>query len=59
MFSPVLRDVSHDVGGLRVVRRIPQFSQLLSEPGEISLEDWLEVRCWCYSATLLLLSITL
>ena len=40
--SPVLRDVSHDVGGLRVVGRIPQFSQLLSEPGEVSLQHRLE-----------------
>ena len=44
-FSPVLRDVSHDVGGLHVVGRIPQFSQLLSEPGEVSLEDRLDGKC--------------
>ena len=45
-FSPVLGDISHDVGGLGVVRRIPQLSQLLSEPGEVSLQDRLDGKCW-------------
>ena len=43
-FSPVLGDVSHHVGGLRVVRRIPHLSQLLCEPGEVSLQDRLDGR---------------
>ena len=42
--SPVLGDVPHDVGRLGAVRRVSQLSQLLREPGEISLEDWLEAR---------------
>ena len=42
---PVLGDIPHHVGRLGVVGRIPHLAQLLSEPGEVSLEDRLDGKC--------------
>ena len=40
---PVFGDVPHDVGRLVAVRRISHLPELLRKPGEVSLQDWLQV----------------